>query len=74
LHPDVQPMKRKHKRAVQAGTVVAVLGGLATVWAQVDSYLIERQRKLHQMAYEMKVQECELSGGKWWRGTCEPVP
>jgi hypothetical protein len=65
----------KHrKRAIQATTILAVLGGLVALAIQVDNHLIERRQKMAQRAYRAAVAACQEAGGKWWRGSCELGP
>jgi hypothetical protein len=63
----------KRRVAIQAGTVLAVLGGLVTLGIQVDSYIIQRRQLVAQMRFEDQVRDCETTGGRWWRGNCEPI-
>ena len=66
----------KRRRAVQATTVLAVLGGLTTLGIQVDRWRLERKRMVVQLRFDEQVRDCEETGGRWWRGACidEPVP
>ena len=60
----------RRRAALQATTIIGVMGGIITLAIQVDSYLIERRQKIAQLTFEEAVRDCELGGGKWWRGDC----
>lgn len=60
----------RRRKAVQAGTLLAALGGLVALGIQVDRYLLERRQVVAQMAFQEAVRACEMDGGKWFRGEC----
>lgn len=62
----------RHRRHVVRGSIgLTTIAALVGLWIQVDSHLMERERIRAQMAYEAAVQDCEASGGKWFRGSCD---
>jgi len=62
------------KRAVSGGIGVVVVAGLISVAPQLATiykdYKLEMDaRKRSAAAWEL-IDECEDSGGRWWKGSC----
>lgn len=53
---------------------MALVSGFAALIMQVDSYMLERRQKVAQMEFQARLKACEESGGRWFKGDCEPVP
>lgn len=67
-------MGHRKRQALSGAAILAFLTGSVGIAIQVDRWRIERQQMVAQMKFETTVRECEMAGGRWWRGACEPVP
>ena len=65
-------MRRRHK--IQGALIIAAIPVAVEAYIQLDRWQIERRQMVAQVRYDTAVRECEDSGGRWWRGSCEPVP